>query len=132
MPFAVEAAIAVLILIGAFFSLVGSIGLAKLPDLMRRLHGPTKATTLGIGCVLIASIVFFSYRSGQPSLKELLITLFLFLTAPVTAQMIAKAHILRQRRERGLLPPTGTDAGWATLDHRSDDPGEGPAVPRER
>ena len=44
-----EAAVSALIVIGAFFLLVGSYALAKLPDTMRRLLGPTKAATLGIG-----------------------------------------------------------------------------------
>ena len=51
-----------LILIGGFFLLVGSYALAKLPDTMRRLHGPTKAATLGIGALLIASMLYFSSR----------------------------------------------------------------------
>ncbi|MDP3547457.1 Na+/H+ antiporter subunit G [Phreatobacter sp. HK31-P] len=112
----VEALVAALILIGAFFLVVGALGLAKLPDMMRRLHGPTKATTLGIGALLIASMVYFAILRGSPSIHELLITLFLFLTAPVSAHMLAKAHILHARNERADLPDTGTPAGWATLD----------------
>jgi multicomponent K+:H+ antiporter subunit G len=116
MPVLVEALVAALILVGAFFLLVGALGLARLPDMMRRLHGPTKATTLGIGALLIASMVYFAGVRGSFSIHELLITLFLFLTAPVSAQMLAKAHILRARSERERLPPTGTATGWATLD----------------
>lgn len=111
-----EFAIAALILIGAFFLLVGSIGLVKLPDTIRRLHGPTKATTLGIGSLLIASMLYFLTQHGQISFHELLITLFLFLTAPVSANMIAKAHILRNPEERSHLSPTGRDVDWATLE----------------
>jgi multicomponent K+:H+ antiporter subunit G len=111
-----EVVISLLILVGAFFLFVGSLGLAKLPDLMRRLHGPTKATTLGIGSILIASMLYFWAVEGNPSVHELLITLFLFLTAPVTAQMIAKAHILCETRAREVLPGTGRSVGWATLD----------------
>ncbi|MCB5175383.1 MULTISPECIES: Na+/H+ antiporter subunit G [Microvirga] len=111
-----EAAVAAIILIGAFFLLVGSLGLAKLPDLMRRLHAPTKATTLGIGSMLIASMLYFAIIEGKPSIHELLITLFLFLTAPVTAQMVAKAYILRTRQLHEVLPGTGRPVGWATLD----------------
>lgn len=112
-----EAAVAVLIVVGALFLFVGSLGLAKLPDLMRRLHGPTKATTLGIGATLIASMLYFLLLEGDPSIHELLVTLFLFLTAPVTAQMIAKAYILRERASANdLLPDTGRPVGWATLD----------------
>ncbi|QIB33065.1 Na+/H+ antiporter subunit G [Ancylobacter pratisalsi] len=118
-----ELTVAALILIGAFFILVGSIGLVKLPDTMRRLHGPTKATTLGIGSLLIASMLYFLTQHGQISFHELLITLFLFLTAPVSANMIAKAHILRSKEERSRLPPTGRKVDWATLEgapHRGD------------
>ncbi|MGR7996813.1 Na+/H+ antiporter subunit G [Xanthobacter sp. ZOL 2024] len=115
MHWIVEALVAALILVGAFFLLVGALGLARLPDMMRRLHGPTKATTLGIGALLIASMVYFASQRGSFSIHELLITLFLFLTAPVSAHMLAKAHILRSGAGRDL-PPTGRDAGWATLD----------------
>lgn len=95
---------------------VGSYGLAKLPDTMRRLHGPTKATTLGIGSLLIASMLYFLAERGGVSIHELLITIFLFLTAPVTALMVSKAHILRDQGRRRELPPTGREVGWATLD----------------
>ena len=110
-----EAVVASTLLVGAFFLFVGSFGLAKLPDLMRRLHAPTKATTLGIGALLVASMLHFLFVEGDPSVHELLITVFLFLTAPVTAQMISKAHILREKRLRDALPGTGRPAGWATL-----------------
>jgi multicomponent K+:H+ antiporter subunit G len=112
----VEIVISLLILTGATFLFVGSLGLAKLPDLMRRLHAPTKATTLGVGSMLIASMLYFWIFEENPSIHELLITLFLFLTAPVTAQMIAKAHILCESQAREALPGTGRPVGWATLD----------------
>ena len=102
--------------------LVGSYGLARLPDIMRRLHAPTKATTLGVGATLIASMLYFTVVHRDPSVHELLITLFLFLTAPVSAQMIAKAHILRDRGARKNLPHTGRPVGWATLDAEAAEP----------
>ncbi|AHF01942.1 MULTISPECIES: Na+/H+ antiporter subunit G [Thiomicrospira] len=97
-----EFILSLLILIGAFFTLVGSIGLYKLPDFYMRLHGPTKATTLGVGAILIASAVFFTVRGEGISLHELLVTVFLFITAPVSAHLMAKAalHIKTKRLER--------------------------------
>lgn len=86
----IESVLSVLVLVGAFFVLVGSFGLVRLPDFFTRLHAPTKATTLGLGCLLLASIGWFS-RHGQLSLHELLISLFLFLSAPVSAHLLAKA-----------------------------------------
>jgi multicomponent K+:H+ antiporter subunit G len=114
-----EILVAALILIGTFFMLVGSIGIVKLPDMMRRLHAPTKATTLGIGAMLIASMLYFLMIQGIPSLHELMITIFMFLTAPVTAFMIAKAHILHDPGTQDECSPTGLDVGWATLDREA-------------
>lgn len=88
-----ELILSVLILIGAFFTLVGSIGLYKLPDFYMRLHGPTKASTLGVGAILIASALYFSFKTDSISLHEILITLFLFISAPVGAHLMAKAAI---------------------------------------
>jgi multicomponent K+:H+ antiporter subunit G len=89
------------LIVGAVFLMVGSIGLFRLPDFYMRLHGPTKASTLGIGAILMASIIFFSFRGGGISIKEFLIILFIFLTAPITANMLAKAALHVKRRPRG-------------------------------
>ena len=104
MPLLLEALIAVLLVIGAGFALVGSWGLAKLGDIYKRLHGPSKATTLGVGCVLIATALWFAWH-GQPSLRELLVTLFLFLTAPVSAHLLVKAALKLDPAARPPLPP---------------------------
>jgi len=87
---AIELLTAVLVLVGAGFALVGSIGLARLPDIFTRLHGPTKATTLGVGAVVVASLLHFNAVQEALSLRELAIPLFLFITAPVSAHLIAK------------------------------------------
>lgn len=115
-----EAAVSALIVIGGVFLLVGSFGLAKLPDTMRRLHAPTKATTLGIGALLIASMLYFLLFHGLPTAHELMITLFLFLTAPVTANMVAKAYIFRHHEVQKTLPKTSSGPGWATLSEADD------------
>jgi multicomponent K+:H+ antiporter subunit G len=92
-PMILELLISLFLLIGAGFALVGSIGLTRLPDFYTRLHGPTKATTLGVGGLLIASSLYFSTRGGGLSLHEVLVTLFLFMTAPVSAHLLAKAAL---------------------------------------
>ena len=90
MEFWIELTVSVFLVVGAIFVFIGSFGLAKLPDFYTRLHAPTKATTLGMSCLLIASMVIVTHRQGYLSLHELLITLFLLITAPVTAHMLAK------------------------------------------
>ena len=112
-----EILVSALLVIGGFFGFVGSYGLVKLPEPMTRLHAPTKAATLGVGGVLLASMIYFGWFGDAPSLHELLITLFIFLTAPVTGLMIAKAKIHLQWT-KDELPPTGAGTNWATLSDR--------------
>lgn len=92
-----------LILTGAAFTFVGSLGLARFKDFYTRLHGPTKATTLGVGCLLIASSLHFSVKA-ELSVHEVLVTLFLFMTAPVSAHLLAKAALHIRVRSLAALP----------------------------
>ena len=94
---------AALILMAAFFLLVGAIGLVRLPDFYMRLHAPTKASTLGVGGVLLASLLL-SAQQGRPGIAELLITLFVFVTAPVSANMLAQAALHLKVRSKAALP----------------------------
>lgn len=102
--------ITALLVIAGIFGLVGSFGLLRLPDAMTRLHAPTKATTLGVGGVLIASMLYF-LTQGTPTAHELMITLFLFLTAPITAHFVAKVHLHLVARQKDLPKPK--DSTWA-------------------
>ena len=106
MSLVLEIIISISLLLGAGFALVGSIGLARLPDFYMRLHGPTKASTLGVGGMIIGSLIFFSTRGEGVSLHEILIAIFLFITAPVSAHIVGKAALHLQlpvvERTRGL------------------------------
>lgn len=111
-----------LIVLGSTIALIGSWGLVRLPSLIERLHAPTMATTLGLGALLAASVVWFQLARGMWTAHELLITLFLFITAPVTANMIAKVHLHRLRQGEASEPvgpagvprPPATGVDWAT------------------
>jgi multicomponent K+:H+ antiporter subunit G len=111
MAFWQEILVTFFLLAAGFFGLVGSFGMLKLSDAMARLHAPTKATTLGIGGVLLASMFHSLFANGF-SFHELLITLFLFLTAPISAHFIAKMQ-LHQSVPPQSLPATGTGHPWA-------------------
>lgn len=111
----VELFISACLVISGIFGLVGTIGMIKLPDPMMRLHAPTKATTLGVGGALIASMLYFEFVVGRFSFHELMIMLFLFLTAPITGHFIAKTH-LHLLHKPADLPPTGTDRPWASYE----------------
>lgn len=92
-----------LLLTGAFFALVGAIGLARLPDIFMRLHAPTKASTLGVGGVLLASMLLAAAQ-GRMGFAELLITLFVFVTAPVSANLMAQAALHLRAASRAPVP----------------------------
>ena len=101
-PF-IEWTAAAVIVIAAFFLLVGAIGLVRLPDFYMRLHAPTKASTLGVGGVLLASMLL-SWQAGRPGVAELLITLFVFVTAPVSANLLAQAALHLKLRSKAPVP----------------------------
>lgn len=111
-----ELLVAFFLVIGGFFALVGSIGLIRLQNTLQRLHAPTKATTVGVGGALIGSMLYFLLIENQLSFHELLITLFLFLTAPITANFIAKTY-MQDKVRRKDLPESGREYGWALYDH---------------
>lgn len=93
-----------LVLFGAALTFIGSLGLVRLKDFYTRLHGPTKATTLGVGSILTASAVFFSTRGTGISMHEILVTLFLFITAPVSAHLLAKAALHLELNSLAKIP----------------------------
>ena len=99
----------ILILLGAAIALVGSIALARFPDIFTRLHGPTKATTLGVGGMLLGTILFLVLQGEVGVVRELLITVFLFLTAPVSAHLIAKAALHRHCKSVCDIPAKDAD-----------------------
>lgn len=105
LPLWLDGLIAALLVAGAAFAVVGAWGLAKLHDFMKRLHGPTKATTLGIGLSLVASMLWFAVAGGWTG-REFLVTLFVFITAPVSAHLLVKAVM---GLEPGATPPPRPD-----------------------
>jgi multicomponent K+:H+ antiporter subunit G len=120
-----DLAMTVLLAVGCFFVLVGSFGLVKLSEFFKRLHGPTKATTLGVGCILIASIIYHAVLGDGLGLREILITLFLFITAPISAHLMARAALTIDPDQR----PPQPEADQAVL-HEA--PDEAPPAPAQR
>lgn len=90
--------IAILVLAGSTITLIGTIGLLRLRTFYERVHAPTLGTTAGTGCIVLASIIFFSATNMQPVLQALLILLFITVTTPVTLLLLLRAAV---RRENG-------------------------------
>ena len=103
LPLWADLLVSALIVVGTASSLLGSWGLARLSTFLMRVHAPTKTVTLGIGCVLLASLLAHA-RQGELSLHELLITLFLFMTVPVSAQLLIKAALHLDPASRPAAP----------------------------
>jgi multicomponent K+:H+ antiporter subunit G len=106
-PFWLALSVAFLVLSGGALTLLGSIGLLRLQDFYERVHAPTLAATLGIGFVLLGSMLFFSVQEGRFVLHEILIGVFVIMTTPVTLMVLARAALYRDRRsgDPGVPPP---------------------------
>ncbi|RRJ83811.1 Na+/H+ antiporter subunit G [Aestuariirhabdus litorea] len=120
-----EILITSILLLGGTMLLIGSIGLARLPDFYTRLHAPTKATTLGIGSIALASMLDFGLNLDTLTFKEPVIALFLLITAPVTAHMLSKSALHHQ------LNPVRRTQNQALLERaRAQEPPE-PSTPQD-
>ncbi|MDQ3495581.1 MAG: Na+/H+ antiporter subunit G [Pseudomonadota bacterium] len=114
----IEWLLVALLAVGSFFVLVGSLGLVKLSEFFKRLHGPTKASTLGVGCILIASIGYHALLGDGLGLREILITLFLFITAPISAHLMARAALQLTPDQRPEQPAADTASLSDAVDHQ--------------
>lgn len=98
---------ALLLLLGAGLALIGSFGLLRFRSFYERIHAPTLGSTLGIGFVLIASMLFFSVLQSRPVLHEVLITVLMVVTTPITLMLLARAALYRDRTEgNDDVPPS--------------------------
>ncbi len=106
-------AVTVLLLLGAGLALTGAVGLLRLQSFYERVHAPTLGTTLGIGCVLLASMLFFSLLQTRFILHEILIAVLVMVTTPVTLMLLARASLYRDRIEgnEAVPPPRRSQTG---------------------
>jgi len=81
--------VAVLLTVGAALALLAAIGVWRFPDLLTRMQAAAKAGTLGVGCLMLAVALHFGRI--QVTTHAVLIMVFLLLTAPIGAQLIARA-----------------------------------------
>ncbi len=108
---------AALVLLGSGLTLTGSLGLLRLASFYERVHAPTLGTTLGAGCILVASMICFSVLQTRPVLHEVLIAVFVTVTTPMTLMLLVRAALYRDRREGNAAVPdlqrhrTGEESG---------------------
>ncbi|MGD9538654.1 MAG: monovalent cation/H(+) antiporter subunit G [Alphaproteobacteria bacterium] len=94
---------ALLVVLGAGLTLIGSFGLIRLGDFFQRVHAPTLGTTLGAGALLLASMICFSVLETRLVLHEALLAVFVTVTTPVTLILLVKAA--RSRPDDEAAPP---------------------------
>ena len=99
LPPAVAVLVALLVVLGAALALIGSIGLLRLKTFYERIHPPTMGTTLGLGLTLIASMLLFSSLESRPVLHEIVLAVFMVVTAPVTFMLLVRAALHRDRAD---------------------------------
>lgn len=91
---------AAFLLLGSALTLIGSFGLFRLRSFYERVHAPTLGTTLGVGCIAMSSIIYFSTLAGYLVLHEILIVLFVTITTPITLMVLVRAALLRDQTEK--------------------------------
>ena len=94
--------VSLLLILGGFIILTGAVGLLRLPTFYQRIHGPAITITLGAGCVLLASMITFTILQSRVVIHELLISIFILMTAPVVSMMIMRAAVYRDMRSGKL------------------------------
>ena len=92
--------VALLLVLGASIVLIGAFGLLRLPTFYQRIHGPAITVTLGAGCLLLASMLYFTAAQSRPVIHELIISVFILMTAPVVSMTIMRAAVYRDLRAR--------------------------------
>jgi multicomponent K+:H+ antiporter subunit G len=92
--------VALLLFIGGSISLIGAFGLLRLPNFYQRIHAPAITVTLGAGCLLLASMLYFSLSASRLVVHELLISAFILMSAPVVSMLLLRAAVYRDLRAK--------------------------------
>ncbi len=98
-PFWAAILFSILVVGGGALTLLGCIGLARFASFYARVHAPTIGTSFGMVGVVLASALYFTISESRPVVHELLITVFVVVTTPVTLMLLSRAALHRDRLE---------------------------------
>lgn len=113
LPEWLELVIALIVLVGAAVTFLGTVGLVRWASFYQRIHAPTLGSSLGAALILLASSLYSSFALGRPVLHEVLVLLFILITTPVTLMLLARAALYRDRSEGNPDVPVITAPGDA-------------------
>ena len=102
--------VAFLLVLGGLITVLGTLGMLRLQSFYQRIHGPAISIALGAGCILLASMLYFTVMQSRLVIHELLISVFVLMTAPVVSMLIMRAAVYRDLRAAREMDP-GNDAG---------------------
>jgi multicomponent Na+:H+ antiporter subunit G len=125
----IDLATAVLWLLGSLFALLAALGLLRMPDVFTRMQASTKASTLGLGCLLIGAALQLGDLASL--IRAVSIGAFVFLTNSVSAHVIARASylaevplwdgtVLDERGAADQVTPDVSADGASTIEPRQD------------
>ena len=89
-----ELVISILLVAGSIWALIAALGIVRMPDFFTRVQVVTKATTFGLGMIMLATALSFGW-SGEAA-RCLLAVVFIFLTSPVAAHMLSRTAYKRK------------------------------------
>jgi multicomponent K+:H+ antiporter subunit G len=108
--FWIEALAAVLLVVSGLFALTGALGLLRLQSFFLRMHASALANTIGVWCVTLASILYFSALEARLAIHAWVIIILLAITVPVSTVLLARTALFRKRQAGGDVPsPLGGD-----------------------
>lgn len=120
--------IAILLVLGSAVMLLAGVGVVRMPDLFSRMQAATKASSLGVGCMVLAGAVYFGNLGAAA--RAILVIAFIFLTAPVAAHLIARAaYAIGTPLWEGTLTDELRDRQREAAQAAPDSPAESPMLP---
>lgn len=96
--------VGLLAVVGALFALFAAMGVLRFPDLYTRMHAASKAGVFGSGLILIGLALLA--QDSTIALRAILAILFLVLTTPISAHLLAKAAYLAGYQRPKVAEPS--------------------------
>ncbi|WP_273753986.1 MULTISPECIES: monovalent cation/H(+) antiporter subunit G [unclassified Bartonella] len=101
----VAVAVTVFLILGSGLTLIGTIGLVRLPSFYKRLHMLSLSTSWGAGSILVASFLYSIFVDHHFVFHEFLLMIFLLVTIPAASMLISQAAAYRHYSENKLEKP---------------------------
>ncbi|WP_336287579.1 MULTISPECIES: monovalent cation/H(+) antiporter subunit G [unclassified Bartonella] len=113
--------VTVFLILGSGLTLIGTIGLLRFSSFYERLHMPSVSTSWGTGSILIASFLYSMFVDQRFVFHEILLMIFLFVTAPVASMLLSQAAAYRHHTEEHSETEEYSEKPLALLLHKEEE-----------